>query len=298
MSNAEVMIRPGTAADLEAVAAVWWAAEEAEPTAPTPWFDHLLRTGTLVVAETRGAVVGFAGARRLGSVTSLTDCFVRPATQSAGVGRRLVEAVVAPGTPAVTLASPDPRAVSLYVRAGMLPRWPAYYLEGASAGVEAPAGVRAYLDAACHPFLASTAEALSWVDPLVALTVHRAAGQIGAALVTTMGFRPRHPGHATVLATVSTSPGDAVAVVAAALVWMRAAGASAVGLQVPGPHPALARLLDAGLRIVDADMCCATGPTPDPARRTMMGDVLAVDPPPGAVRRRAPAGRRRPRRSS
>lgn len=295
MSSTEPTIRPATADDLDAVGAVWWAAEEATPSAPTPWFDHLLRTGLLMVAEVDGVVVGFAGARSLGVVTSLTDCFVDPAAQSRGVGRRLLDAALA-GEPAVTLASPDPRAISLYVRAGMRPRWPAYYLEGAPAAVEVPAGVR--VEAGGHSLLAGTAEALAWVDPLVVLSIRRRAATIGAALVTTMGFRPRHPDHATVLATVAGSPEDAEGVVAAALAWVRETGARGVGLQVPGPHPALAGLLAASLRIVDVDTCCATGPAPDPTRRTMMGDVLAVDPYEAAVRRRAPAGRRPPRRSS
>jgi predicted N-acetyltransferase YhbS len=77
--------------------------------------------GTSFVAEVDGAVVGHAVAIRRGAFWGLSLLFVHPDHQSAGVGRRLMEAVT-PGADeaqlAMIMSSEDPRAIRRYARAG------------------------------------------------------------------------------------------------------------------------------------------------------------------------------------
>src|SRR6478609_3122555 len=121
-------IRSATSDDLQAVHAVWYATEtigEANPPppgAPHPWLRHVLRTGTLLVAERDGAIIGFAGVIARGELAFLTDLFVAPERQSHGTGAALLDAILPrDGRALATIGSSDPRALALYIRAGMTP---------------------------------------------------------------------------------------------------------------------------------------------------------------------------------
>ena len=110
---------------MPAIHAVWYATEivgEADTPPlgePHPWLRHVLRTGTLLVAERDGAVIGFAGIIERGELVFLTDLFVAPETQSHGVGAALLAAVLPrDGRTLATIGSSDPRALALYIRAG------------------------------------------------------------------------------------------------------------------------------------------------------------------------------------
>src|SRR6266700_3773722 len=83
---------------------------------------HVFETGTMCVAEQDGTILAFAGAITRGSVTFLTDLFVRPETQSGGLGKTLLSHVL-PQDQGVrcTMSSTDPRAQALYIRLGMQP---------------------------------------------------------------------------------------------------------------------------------------------------------------------------------
>ena len=131
--------------DLGPIYDVWYATEidgltDPPPPGAMPWFGHLLDVGRLVVAVDEGAgadgrdeVVGFAAALDHGRCVALSDLFVRPDQQSRGVGGALLDEVLPPGRPLVTMASADPRAVASYARRGLRPRWPAYYLAASPA---------------------------------------------------------------------------------------------------------------------------------------------------------------------
>ena len=75
-------IRAATGADVQAVHAIWYATEtigEPDPPPvgePHPWLRHVLRAGTLLVAERDGAILGFAGVIERGNLVFLTDLFV------------------------------------------------------------------------------------------------------------------------------------------------------------------------------------------------------------------------------
>ncbi len=131
----DFLIRTATMDDLPAVHAVWYATEtvgEADPPplgGPHPWLRHVLRTGTLLVAEHDGAIIGFAGIIERGELVYLTDLFVAPETQSHGVGGALLDAILPrDGRKLATIGSSDPRALALYIRAGMTPEWPDFQI--------------------------------------------------------------------------------------------------------------------------------------------------------------------------
>jgi ribosomal protein S18 acetylase RimI-like enzyme len=93
-------------------------------------YDHLARTAERFwLAERQGRVIGFARSILRDGVRELTELFVRPGQQSAGVGRELlVRAFPAEGAAYRSIiASPDSRAQALYLKAGLYPRFPVYY---------------------------------------------------------------------------------------------------------------------------------------------------------------------------
>src|SRR5262245_55883910 len=135
-----LVVRPATAADLETLWEIRYADEIAsEPNPPErgqvpPYLGHVLETGELLVADQDGAAVGFAGLVRRGATAFLTDLFVHPDRQSGAVGRTLLREILPrSGATLLTLSSTDPRALALYTRAGLQPRWPNMLLEVESA---------------------------------------------------------------------------------------------------------------------------------------------------------------------
>src|SRR4051812_39211734 len=123
----EETIRPAAAADLPALYDIWYASEAGDdphppPRGPWPWLTHELATGELLLAERNGTPIGFAATITRSGVTFLSDCFVRADAQSSGVGRRLLDRLLAgQGGTHCTVSSKDPRAQALYIRAGMRP---------------------------------------------------------------------------------------------------------------------------------------------------------------------------------
>jgi len=133
-------VRRAQSGDLLACTAIW-RSTSGEPSPPPAalcfLYRHELETGTLVVAESDHGLIGFGASLPRPGRWFLADLFIDPATQSTGVGRRLLDALLAidqPGPARATLASGDPRAVSLYTRLGMTRRCPVFYLTARSAG--------------------------------------------------------------------------------------------------------------------------------------------------------------------
>lgn len=93
-------------------------------------YEHLARTADhFWLAERDGEAIGFARSIRRGSVQELTEFFVRPGEQSAGIGRELL-ARVFPEEGAEyrsIIATTLPGAQVRYLKAGVYPRFPIYY---------------------------------------------------------------------------------------------------------------------------------------------------------------------------
>src|SRR5579863_3936364 len=104
--SADVAIRAAHESDLSDIFDVFYANEVLGEPDPPPRGDvpavlrHILASGTVVVAERDGGIVGFAAAvTRAGaagdvSYSYLTDLFVRPDRQSSHVGRALLDRVM------------------------------------------------------------------------------------------------------------------------------------------------------------------------------------------------------------
>ncbi len=279
-------LRPATSADLGWVYDVWYATEISGLTHPPPprtmpWFTQLLAVGQLVVAVAGDTVVGFVGVVDHGSCVALSDLFVHPSWQSQGIGGALLDAVLPPDRPLVTMASADPRAVASYARRGIRPQWPAYYL--AAAAEELRPGEDCVGTGVGLTRLSP--DAYSWelagddhhYEPLgaIPLAAAKAGRDLGTALILSNSpQRLSHPDTTEIVETTAVSADAAADLVVAVVRHLVQEGATRVMAQVPGPHPALPSLLRLGFRITDVDMACATdaGLLADPARHTMHGE--------------------------
>jgi GNAT superfamily N-acetyltransferase len=266
-------VRPATEADGPAIGAILEANDEPVtwPDVPRPpYVEHLLtRSGMrLVVGELDGSVAGVAGTIEFGGPTTrfLSDLYVDPARQSHGLGRAMLRAAFEGADRRMTFSSRDPRALGSYIRSGMRPRWPLLYLELAvgvlgpdEQGEEVrPAGV------------AETARlSLAWTgidrtpDFDFYARLPEAAGFVvvidGADAAVGWARRELAPPDGRWLDHASIAP-DPDPVRAAFAVLRAAAAGQRLGAAVPGLHPAVAPLLERGVRIGDQDTFCATEP--------------------------------------
>lgn len=93
-------------------------------------WDHLAHTESrFFVAERNGQIIGYARSIDRNGVRQLTEFFVHPHSQSAGVGRELL-ALAFPADDIgrkLIIASSDSRAQSLYLKSGVSPRFHIQY---------------------------------------------------------------------------------------------------------------------------------------------------------------------------
>jgi GNAT superfamily N-acetyltransferase len=283
-------IRAATPDDLPAVHAIWYATETVgetnppPPGAPHPWLRHVLRAGTLLVAERDAAIIGFTGVIARGELVFLTDLFVAPETQSSGAGGALLDAILPrDGRTLATIGSSDPRALALYIRGGMTPEWPDFQLfverERWRPPDLDPQGTEMRVAAPMEPnLLAFDAEASGrsrpeehryWLEDCAAtpLWFQRNGSRVGYGYVRLAPETPLQPADTAVVGPIGVRDStDAAACVLAAVGW--ALERSAVArLLVPGPHPALRPLLAAGGMIEHVEtFLCSAPPCVDTTR--------------------------------
>ena len=290
--SAEAIIRPAREEDLPAALAVWYADEvRGEPDLPPlsgvpAVLGHIWRTGTMYVAEREGRIVAFAAAvtrDRPGRdaetpdrVAFLTDLFVHPDEQSSHLGTKLLQrAMPAEDGIRCTASSDDPRALSLYIRAGMQPQWPNFSLRAISTQLHALPP----LDVAVDEARPDDGELVRWdaeiggrhrpVDHAfwagaergVPMWLRRGKETIGYAYARLGAGTLRYPDACYIGPVGARTPDQAQDCVLAAVTWARR-HAPVVLLDVPGPHPALAPLLDARFRITYFDTFVSTADPP------------------------------------
>ncbi len=273
----DIEVRPATASDLDGVHALAASYGNLSHWPERPdYLDHELAAGILMVAVEEGEVLGFAGVLERGDLAFLADLFVRRDLVGKGIGRSLLDAAFQAGSASAraTCASADPRAVPLYESFGMRPIAPLHYLSGGRApALGVLAGERSGdalqamapddpvvvdLDARTGP--RRRAVDLSFIAGAgaVAMVAREDGSPVGAAIVrispVTGSALARE---AFVSPSFAISDGGARRVMSEA-VREAATRADAVHATVPGPHPALGPLLEAGLRIVDQDTVMAT----------------------------------------
>lgn len=95
----------------------------------SPLFDYLATDSRFVVAEAEGRVIGYARSIDRDGTRQLTEFFVDPASQSAGLGRELLARVFPDDDIGrkFIVATLDSRAQVRYLKCGVYPRFPIQY---------------------------------------------------------------------------------------------------------------------------------------------------------------------------
>jgi len=269
MATASVSIRPATDEDVPGIRVLLASHGNDGPIVNGdivgPYLRHLRDHGRLLVTAADHGVLAFGAAIDTGRGWHLADLFVHPDALGRGLGRPLLAAVLDGATDRSTFASEDPRALPLYVRAGMTPLWPSLYLEGAAATLPQSAG-RLTTEAATaeqireldrrwtgmdrpadHRFWASQVDA----DSFVVLD--------GGAVAGAGYARIRQASPVRALDRLLVHPdADPVPVILSAI--RRAAGDGGLLVGILGPNPVLRPLLETGFRIADRDTYMASRP--------------------------------------
>jgi GNAT superfamily N-acetyltransferase len=267
MADSDVEIRAATLDDVPSIRSLLAAHGDDGPATTVdivgPYLGHLIEHATALVSERAEEILAFGAGVNTGVSRHLADLFVRPDSLGQGIGRPLLAAVLGDAWPRTTFASADPRALPLYVRAGMTPLWPCLYLEGSSDGLPAPdptitiaaaapvplsdlerawTGAHRPID---HAFWASQADA----EPFAVFE----GGQPVA-----LGYaRARQASPARAIDRLVIRPGfDPIAPVLAAI--RHGARGSAIVVCLFGPQPVLPILLRARFRIIDRDQFMAS----------------------------------------
>jgi len=237
-----------------------------------PYVAHLIRHHRAMVSEANGELLAFGAVVDAGVAVHLADLFVRPDLLGRGIGRPLLATLFGDTARRTTFASSDPRALPLYVRAGLSPLWMCAYLEGAAA-VLPPTPASLDVEDAEPARLAALELAWTGVDRSVDHAFWGAQGEADSFLVAVDG-EPVAIGHARVRQAVPVrvidrllvrTGTDPVAPTLAAL--SRAARGGLVAAFIQGPSPVLRALLDLGFMILDRDQYLASEPgLVDPAR--------------------------------
>jgi GNAT superfamily N-acetyltransferase len=278
----EDTIRPATAADLPALYEIWYANEVGDDPSPPsrgpwPWLRHELATGELLVAERGGQAIGFAATIARDGIVFLSDCFVREDVRSGGVGRQLLQHLLPrDGRICCTLSSADPRALALYIRAGMRPRWPNFCLraETSMLGALPTSGLDLWEARPGDPALVEWDAAIGgrrrpdehayWLAETRAIPLwfRRGGETIGYGYVQLRSPEALWHPDALMLGPIGArNQEDALACVGAALRWARSR-APTIGITLPGPHAALAALLDARFQITSVETFVSSSDEP------------------------------------
>lgn len=220
--------------------------------------------GGLWVAEADGEIVGFAMSWVCGDLWFLAELFVAPGQQGRGVGNELLartfEHARKAGATNKSLITFTFNVVSqgLYIRHGMLPRLPIYFVSGARDALMSRLQVDAFRPTPIEP-IASHLKTLTALD-LSTLGVAREKHHRYLLSDRTMTGVFLHDGddcvaYAYVSATGHVGPlaiaeGRAVdAAFRAALRVAAASGASELSAFLPGVSPAVATAVEHGMRI-------------------------------------------------
>jgi GNAT superfamily N-acetyltransferase len=288
MAAPPVSLRAATNVDVPALERVMLATETpppgeaaTPPGAQEPYLAHLVTRGRVVLAELAGAVVGFGASVDTGRAIHLADLFVLPEQHGRGIGGRLLAAVFGDARRRTTFASDDPRALPLYVRAGMRALWPCVYVAGDPWRL-APASAEYEVEEVDLHELARLERGWTGVEREPDLAYWAsipqaqafAVGQGGVRVATGL-WRRRVRGIGHWLDHLQVAPAaDPLPALLAAFRYGARFGDRG-GACVPGPSPVVGPLLEAGFRVVDRDTFMASDPgVVDPEREIVNTGIL------------------------
>ena len=271
-----MIVRAARASDLASMYVVYYLNEVSEAeaegivTAPPKTVPavlrHILETGKMSVAEQDGDILAFAGSITRGSVTFLTDLFVHPKAQSGGLGKTLLQHVLLQEQPIhCTMSSTDPRAQALYIRLGMQPLFPHFNLQWRGHVHKEPEPLLADLEVvegeAEDPAFVQWDTQVSgrmrqvdhafWVrqQQSIPLWFLKQGVTVGYGYVRLVAETLLSPQTWVVGPVGVSAPEYATESVLAAARWAQQR-TEIVRIDVPGPHPCLAPLLERGFQIV------------------------------------------------
>ena len=292
--SGELLIRPAVLDDLPEIYEVQYEATLEDLPLPPPGngvlskFRHELAEARTRVAVQGDRILGFGAVFERADVAFLATLHVRPSAQQAGlgVGRQLLEQLFQHGYwRRAVVSSRLPRAVALYARYGMPPRWPLYMLEldvsrmralpvsdisviaAESGDPQLPA-----MDAAVAGRGARPADLAYWErerggEPFWLVRRGARLGYGYAQHLYRSSDAPWSPEHLMIGPIGVLDAEDAPDAVVAAVRWA-APQTPRLVMDVSGPHPALKTLLDAGF-IITYDATVGFGgdqPIYDPMR--------------------------------
>lgn len=277
MTAASLDIRPALADDLPTVFRVALLTDGQDPAeilaglpSDTTLSSHRhgQANGEMLLAVEDDEIVGFVTVIQRGWTRFLAQLFVLPERQSAGIGRHLMDAAFAEHNgPRGCVSSDDKRAIALYVRYGMIPRWPLLALSGPAERVAESAepeyqvvettpderlfNMDARISARYRP-----EEHRFWLDVHAGtpLWIVRDGIEIGYAylLEFTKGADRRwwDPGSLGVEPLGVIHPDHAWPALASVARFAASRGTT-LHIELPGPHPALPELIARGFKIAE-----------------------------------------------
>ena len=260
-------------------------------------FRHELRHGRFLVADIDGRMAGFGAVFQRKHVAFLATFYVRPEAQSAGlgVGQMLMDALFEGLGPVRCVVSSDVhRALAIYARNGLLPRWPLFMLEAEAARLALPLddGLRvAAADPDDSELLRWDAEIASrgerpddhqfWRDEYGSSPywICRDGELVGYAYIQSLFESPDAPWNP---GTVFLGPigvldqRDSTEAVLAVVAIAKTL-APRIALDLPGAHPAFPGLLAAGFKIFyQATFCSSSGEGAFDPRRYVPADTITL----------------------
>jgi GNAT superfamily N-acetyltransferase len=269
-------IRDATLDDVPAIRAILAAHGNDGPVTTVdvvgPYVRHLVVHHRALVTWHGDAVVAFGAVVDAGVAIHLADLFVRPDRLGEGIGRPLLTALFGDAPRRTTFASDDPRALPLYVRAGLAALWVSLYVEGLSTVIpESPPGLD--LEAADPTRLAALELAWTGVDRALDHALWGSMAEADSFVVADRGepvaiahARARQASPVRAMDRLVVRPGaDPVGPTLAA--FRRAGRGGSVMAAVQGPSPVVRALLDVGFLVTDRDQYMASeAGLVDPAR--------------------------------
>ncbi len=226
---------------------------------------HELDSGEMFVCEEADEIVGFATTITRGEMAYLAELFVRSSCQSGGIGKLLLLRVLQGATNGLsTLSSTDPRAIALYVRAGMRPLWPNFWLSRDVRMETAPSLDN--LDVIAEEAFANDPELIGWdygaskrrreIDHeywietgAVPFWFTRDHERIGYGYLQTGNGSSLWSQDAITIGPLGAKTREDAAACLLCAVEVATRRANVVRVAVPGPHEGLRPLLVAGFRI-------------------------------------------------
>ncbi len=123
------------------------------------------------VAEQGGQIIGYARSILMGDVLELTEFFVLPGVQSAGIGRDLLARVFPTSGPdfsrRIIDATLDVRAQARYIKAGTTPRFPIYDIMSTPAVAASVPTITTDLNIELAPDADDALPHILWLDEVV-----------------------------------------------------------------------------------------------------------------------------------